>query len=120
MLMFLVILGLALIVETVLTAPIVVFGRRRVTWRSWELLALVLPFCIYTLGMCLFHDLDKGIGNVIEPFFLSLGAPAAALVRVAVGRSIDETICGGLLIIALCLAGTFVLFFTPNLGGSLG
>lgn len=118
--MLLLILGLALLMETVLTAPVVFFGRRRVTWRSWELLALVLPLSMYTLGRCVFRDLDKGIGNVIEPFFVSLGPPAAALVRVGVGKSIDETICGALLIIALCLAATFVLFFTPDLGGSLG
>ena len=35
----------------VLSTPIVYFGRRRVCWRLWELLVLVLPFAFWSVLM---------------------------------------------------------------------
>ena len=103
-------------IAAVPSAPIVFFGRERVHWRSWELLALVIPF---TVWMCLMYsDLSTGwksLSNLAEPFFFSLAVPLAALARVAVGTKVNEKWFAGLLIAALCGAAAAVFFLVPSL-----
>ena len=102
-------------IATVLSAPIVFFGRKRVHWRSWELLALVLPFIVWSLLM--FSDLSTGksLANLGEPFYFSFAVPVAALVRVAVGTRIAERTFAGCLIAALCVVAVGVFFIVPPL-----
>ncbi len=98
------------------SAPIIFFGRKRIHWRTWELLALVIPFAVW---MCLmFSDLSTGrksLSNLAEPFFFSLAVPAVALARVAVGTKVNEKWFAGLLIAALCGVAAAVFFLVPPL-----
>lgn len=99
-----------------LTAPVVYLGRRRANWRSWELLATVLPFCVWLALM--FSEFSTGwktMSNLVEPLYFSLAVPVAAMVRVIVGTRIDERICAAILMVALCLIATAVFFFVPGL-----
>jgi len=97
------------------SVPIIFFGRKRIHWRTWELLALVIPFAVW---MCLmFSELSTGksLANLGEPFFFSLAVPAAALARVAVGTRVNEKIFAGILIAALCGVAAAVFFMVPSL-----
>lgn len=103
-------------IATLLSAPIVFFGRRRVHWRWWELSALVLPFGVWMLLM--FSELSTGkksLGNLAEPFYFSLAIPLAALVRVGIGTRCGERVCAGVLIGALCAIAAIVFFIVPSL-----
>lgn len=100
----------------VLSAPVVHFGRRRVHWRSWELLALVLPFTIWSVLM--FSELaigKKSLSNLAEPFYFAAAIPVAALIRVALGSRMSERVCAGCLIAAVCLVAVGVFFLVPPL-----
>src|SRR6266705_1093574 len=80
------------VVAAVLSFPIVLFGRNRVHWYSWELLALILPFCVW-LALEQFWPSSssaKGWGNLIEPVYFGLAVPGAALVRVIGGKGRQE------------------------------
>ena len=103
-------------IATVLSAPIVFFGRKRVDWQWWELSALVLPFTVWSL--LLFSDLSidrKTLANLGEPVCFSLAIPLAALARVALGTRVGQRVCAGCLISALCVTAAGVFFFVPPL-----
>jgi hypothetical protein len=105
----------------VVSLPIIVLGRRRVQWRAWELLALILPFCVWLVLPYCFPQPStaKGWGNLAEPFYFNIGIPVAALLRVAIGKSVRESACAAVLIALLCVVAAIVHFVTPNLGGHL-
>jgi len=95
------------------------------TGMLWELLAPVLPFCIWLVLQSVWPapSSAKGLGNLtIEPVYFAMAVPGAALVRViaGVGRLADERGLAGILLAALCVVAAPVLFSTPNLGGSFG
>ena len=106
-------------VAAILSLPVLVFGRRRVHWYFWELLALILPFCVWA---CMFYwcgpSRHKGIGNVLfgEPVLLGLAIPLAG----GRGCDADERVRAAIVLVGLCGVGPLVFFVTPNLGGSLG
>ena len=103
-------------IAVVSSAPIVFFGRKRVRWRLWELLVLVLPFTVWTLLMFSeFSTGRKSLANLGEPFYIALGAPVAAFVRVAVGSRIPDSVCIASLIATLCLVAAGVFFIVPPL-----
>jgi hypothetical protein len=110
------------VVAALLSLPVVLLGRHRVCWRRWELLAFVAPFCVWlALPYCLYTPSNaKGWDNLIEPLYFSIAVPVAALVRVAIGKRINETFSAAGLIGVLCIVATLVYLLTPNLGGSLG
>jgi hypothetical protein len=103
-------------IAAVLSAPVIYFGRKRVHWRSWELLTFVLPFLIWTCLM--FSDLatgEKSLSNLGEPFVFALAIPIAALLRVVFAKSVSEPLCSGILILLVCLAAITVFFTVPSL-----
>jgi hypothetical protein len=121
MALLLIIWGIPTGIAALLSLPVILLGRHRVSWRLWELLALVLPFCVWiSSGLVLSHWKTKGWGNMIEPCFFSIGIPVAAIVRVVVGRKFNETVFSIILIGFLCLVAVIVALVTPDLGGSLG
>ena len=104
------------VVASVLSAPIVFFGRKRVHWRAWETLVLILPFLCWCLFM--FSDLATGrksLANLGEPFFFALAIPVGALIRVAVSRRVPESACALGLIALVCAVALGVFFVTPPL-----
>lgn len=46
------------VVGAALVAPILYFGRKRAGWANWELLALVIPFCVWVVLMLSPHPPD--------------------------------------------------------------
>lgn len=106
-------------IAAVLCAPIVFFGRKRVHWQWWELLAFVLPFGVWLLLTASPLSIGrKGIGNLVEPFYLALGVPVAAMVRLGVGQRPSRK--GRVLVITvligvLCIAAAAVFFIVPPL-----
>src|SRR5438477_11696028 len=90
-------------IATVLCAPIVLFGRKRVHWRWWELSALVLRFTVWLFLML--SDLATGrksIANLGEPYYFSVAIPLAALARVSLGTRFHERVSSAVLIGILC------------------
>ena len=101
-----------------LCVPIVLLGRKRAHWRPWELLAVVLPFSVWVLLMVSPLSIGrKGSGNLVEPFYLALGVPIAAIVRVWTGprllRPAQINLLIAALLGALCTAGAAVFFLVP-------
>jgi hypothetical protein len=72
------------IVATVISTPVIYFGRRRAHWNLLDLQALLLPFAVWLL-LSGIDSTGKSIANLIEPVFVSLAIPVGALVRVGVG-----------------------------------
>jgi hypothetical protein len=102
----------------VLPLPVVILGRHRVHWRSWELLALVLPFCVW-VGVCipLGRSGRKNWGNTLEPLYFSFAVPIAAPLPVSIGKARAESLFALGLLVAECLVAAVVGLFTPKLGG---
>lgn len=99
--------SLQTIVGAVLTAPVVFLTRRKAHWSTWELLAFVLPFLVWT-GL-MFSDLSTGrksLANLIEPAILGIAIGVAALIRAISGPRFAWGLIAGLCIIA---AGIFFL-----------
>ena len=105
-------------IAAVLSAPFVFFGRKRAQWRWWELLAFVLPFAVWLLLTDSSLSIGrKGYGNLNEIFYLALGVPLAAMVRVAIGpRPAVRAHVGWVaaaLVGVLCVAAAAVFFLVP-------
>src|SRR5579875_3567886 len=78
-------------VGVVLSAPILYFGRKRISWAKWLLLALVIPFLIWA-GL-MFSPLSSGrksLANLGEPIYISIAMPVFAIIRVLVGKKMSE------------------------------
>ena len=60
------------VVGAALAAPILYFGRKRAGWANWQLLALVIPFCMWVVLML--SPLSAGRKSLAN-----LGEPSAQL-----------------------------------------
>jgi hypothetical protein len=99
-------------IAAVLSAPIIFFGRKRVEWRVWELLAGILPFAAWSVLM--FSDLrTKSLANLGEPFYFALGVPVGCLVRVGIGRKMPEVLVAEGLIAVMCVVAVAVYLRFP-------
>ncbi len=105
----------------ILSLPIVLIGWKRVHWYYWELLAFVLPFAVWWAISCLGH-FPKGLGNLIEPMYVSLVLPLGALVRVIGGKGMesDEKVLAAILLGGMCVVAGIVYVVTPQIKGSFG
>jgi uncharacterized membrane protein len=105
------------VVATVVVLPVVILARKRVHWHSWELLAVVVPFCIW--GGLMFSDLSTGsktLSNfVIEPGILALALALGALARVAMSAHIADTKTSTVVLVGLCLAAAGIFWIIPGL-----
>ncbi len=98
----------------ILSAPILYIGRRRVAWANWQLLGLVLPFCVWLLLMLSpLSTGRKSLANVGEPIYISFAMPLAALIRVGAGKHVPERITAAGLIAVLCVVAAMVFFAVP-------
>jgi hypothetical protein len=101
-------------IALVLSAPIVLLARKRVDWHAWELLAIVLPFAVWSL-LIKWNDTGKTLANLAEPFAFALAIPVAAMFRAAVGKRLPQERLAGFLIAMLCLVAAAVYFVMPAL-----
>lgn len=104
-------------VAAVVASPVVCLARKRVHWRSWELLSLVIPFCVWMALMS--SDMSTGsktLSNlVLEPGILALAVALAALARVALSTSMSEKRASAVTLASLCLVAAGVFWFVPAL-----
>ena len=105
------------VVAAVVVSPVVFLARKRVHWHSWELLAVVVPFCVW--GGFMFSDLSTGsktLSNfVIEPGILALALALGALARVAMTASIAEAKASAVVLVGLCFAAAGIFWIVPVL-----
>jgi len=102
------------VVGAALSAPILFFGRKRVGWARWELLALVIPFCVWVLlALSPLAAGRKSLANLGEPIYISFAMPVLALMRVALGTRITERVYAACFITALCVIAGAVFFMVP-------
>ena len=106
--------GVFLGVALVLTLPIVVISRRRVTWRRWEVAAYVLPFWSW-FWLTASGGRPKSLANLGEIGDLLVALPIVALVRVAIGRRRHEGVVAVLGQLSLVAVGVITYFATPML-----
>jgi hypothetical protein len=99
-----------------LSAPILFLGRKRIGWAYWELLALIVPYSIWMILMLSPLATSKGVGNFMEPVYISFAMPVLALVRVAIGTKITERVYAVTFISALCVVAVAVFILVPFLG----
>jgi peptidoglycan/LPS O-acetylase OafA/YrhL len=115
--LFLIAWAIHLLVAAVVVAPVVVFTRNRVNWRFWELLALVLPFCIWLALMLSDRSAgSKSLSNfVVEPGILAATVAIGALARGAISRRISDNWAFGAALAGICAAAALVFRFVPTL-----
>ena len=102
------------IAGAVALTPVLIFARKRVHWRSWELLSLVIPFCIWGL-LCLSSD-SKSIANlIIEPGILGLMLGVGALARIGMSRRISEENAGLVALFGLWAVAGLIFLALPGL-----
>jgi len=109
--------GIHVVVAAVVVTPIVLLARKRVRWRSWELLSLVIPFSVWTAFM--FSDMSTGsksLSNlVVEPGILALALAVGASARVAMAVSIAERKASAVVLAGLCFAAACIFWIVPVL-----
>jgi hypothetical protein len=106
--------GVHSMIGAVLSAPVIVLGRRRVHWGLLDLLAFLLPFAVW-LSLMNASSAGKSLANLGEPIYFGLAIPAAALVRVIVGAHVEERACSVGLVGLLSLVAAGVYWWTPAL-----
>ena len=64
------------VIGAALSAPILFFGRKRIGWASWELLALIVPFFVWVVLMLSpLAAGRKSLANLGEPAYIGLAMP---------------------------------------------
>ena len=101
------------LIAGVLSAPIVFFGRKRARWQAWELIAFVFPFSLWML-LSFLGSRPKSMANFVEPFYVAVAIPLAALGRVVLGgkKPVEHS---WLLILLLCGVAVATYFVVPSL-----
>ncbi len=104
-----------LVTSAVIVAPVVFWGRKEARWHTWELLVLVIPFCVWA-GLMVHNDSGKTLSNlVVEPGILSVALVFVALARVGIGRSLSEWLAIAGSLVVTCVAASGVYFLVPAL-----
>jgi hypothetical protein len=102
------------VIGAALAAPILFLGRKRVRWANWELLARVIPFCVWVVLMLSpLANGRKSLANLGEPVYIGFAMPMLALLRIAIGRRLSERACATSLITALCVVAAVICFVVP-------
>lgn len=101
------------ILAAVLASPLLYFGRHRVTWQPFELLAFVIPFIVWAV---LFYAYNKGksLANIGEWVLISLGIVIAVAIRVAVGHQYDQRAWPACLLFSLIILAVATHRLTPS------
>lgn len=97
-----------------MAAPILIMGRKRARWQSYELLALILPFGVWLVLMWV-GDAPKSIANFADCTSLSAGIVVAMIVRCIVGSVKRQALFSSSLIAALMLLAVLTYYLMPSL-----
>ena len=93
-----------------LSSPILWFGRKRIAWTKWDLLALTIPFCVWLVLMWSPLSIGKkSLANIGEPIYVSFAMPVAAALLVGIGQRLRPM--GGAIIMTALLCGVAVTTF---------
>ena len=105
------------VVALVVAAPVAFLGRKRVHWQTWELLSLVIPFCLWmVVAIVGLSTGAKSLANVgIEPRILGLALGVGALVRVVIGTRVTEKRAAIGILAGICVAALAVALIVPAL-----
>ena len=105
------------VAAAVVLAPVVFLARTRVHWRSWELLSLVIPFCIWAI--LLYSPLSTGwksLANlIVEPGILGLTMGIGALARIAMSRRMPEGRAGLATLFSMWVVSAVIFWVVPGL-----
>jgi len=102
------------VIGCALAGPILYLGRKRAGWANWELLALVIPFCVWAVLMLSpLSAGKKSLANIGEPVYISFAMPVLALLRVAISRRLSETIYAASFVTLLSAVAIAVFFMVP-------
>jgi hypothetical protein len=102
------------VIGAALSGPILFIGRKRVGWASWEMLALIIPFCVWVVLMLSpLSTGRKSLANLGEPVCISFAMPVLALARVALGRRISERVYAASFLAILCVVAAAVFLMVP-------
>ncbi|HEY5911121.1 MAG TPA: hypothetical protein VJA21_11010 [Verrucomicrobiae bacterium] len=101
------------VIAAAMAAPVLFLGRKRIDWANWELLALIIPFCVWVVLMLSPLSIGRKPTNLVEPLFVSFAMPVVALLRVAAGRGFSERVQAASLIALLCGVALTAFFIVP-------
>jgi len=87
------------------------FGRNRVRWFKWEYSILITPYVVWLLFVTIAGD-GKSLANAFaEPFYLGCGAALASIIRVAVGKKLNQKATASVLFAAVCILAVMLWAF---------
>src|SRR6266403_836636 len=116
-LLFLVIWLVHAAVGAALATPVLFFGRRRVAWTNWLLLALIIPFCVWMVLVLSPLSIGRRSFRYLgEPILISLAMPVLAIVRVAARGTFSQLRNAATLITVLCAVAVTAFFALPLWG----
>ena len=105
------------VIGAMVVSPVAFLARKRVHWRSWELLSLVVPFCVWLAFML--SDFSTGFKSLsnfaIEPGILGLALGVGALARVAMSTRIPERRAAVAALVGMCLVAVGIFWIVPGL-----
>ena len=114
---FLLAWGIHAVVGLVVATPVVFFARKRVRWHTWELLSLVVPFCVWmVVAIAGLFTGSKSLSNLaIEPRILGLALGAGALARAVMSRRVPEKRAAIGTLAGICVVALGVALVVPAL-----
>jgi hypothetical protein len=109
--------GVYAVIAAVVVTPVVVLARKRVRWRAWELLSLMIPFGIWmALMLSGLANGWKSLSNlVVEPAILGLVMMFGALARVGLSAWISERTAAAVTLLGLSLLAAGIFWIVPTL-----
>ena len=97
----------------ILTIPVWVLGRHRVTWQWWEFSILVIPFLLFITLDAMRIKGGLGYAMIWGSIYLSGIVPVATLIRVLIGQRLDGTLVASSLLIAACAITILLYLLLP-------
>lgn len=109
------ILPLYLVPLLLVAGPVWFFGRRRVQWNRWDFAVLLLPSAVWAVSMMV-NDSGKSLSNLaFEVPVLGCTAALVPIVRVVVGRHVNQKALAIGLLLGVCLVAIGLWALVPGL-----
>lgn len=95
-------------------APTWFYGQKRVQWNRWDFALAALPFAIWAILMMV-DATGKSLSNLVEAAYLGCIAIPVPIVRVVVGKKLNQKLLAFVLLIGVCLVAVGLWAFSPGL-----